>query len=300
MYFCNGMGESLVYKALYWAIIGGIFTGIYAQNPVNSVASGCALSFDGTTNRVEVPDANSLDALYELTLECWAYLSPTTNGTEVLIAKWAWCPDANWANSGQSYALLQENDSIIFLINRDGNYYHLVGWLYAQNVIPSPGYYHIAATFQNGNVAIYINGIKAVADSFVIDTNDPASTFCVPSGSCVAWCRGNNVRIMWCGYPLWNYTGILRVEKIYQGREKLRIGSNWKYCGGSGISSPFAGTIDEVRIWNYARSQTEIRRDMCRRLTGNEPGLVGYWRFDECSGNIAFDASGNGNHGTLY
>ena len=28
-------------------------------------------------------------------------------------------------------------------------------------------------------------------------------------------------------------------------------------------------------------------------------GLVAYWSFDEGSGNIAYDASGNGNHGTL-
>jgi len=34
-------------------------------------------------------------------------------------------------------------------------------------------------------------------------------------------------------------------------------------------------------------------------LTGNEAGLVGYWRFDEGSGLIAYDASGNGNNGEL-
>ncbi len=62
----------------------------------------------------------------------------------------------------------------------------------------------------------------------------------------------------------------------------------------------FPGTIDEVRVWNYARTQTEIKRDMCRRLTGTEPGLVGYWRFDECNGTIANDSSPYGNNGTLY
>jgi hypothetical protein len=29
-------------------------------------------------------------------------------------------------------------------------------------------------------------------------------------------------------------------------------------------------------------------------------GLVAYWSFDEGSGNIAYDSSGNGNHGTIY
>jgi hypothetical protein len=33
--------------------------------------------------------------------------------------------------------------------------------------------------------------------------------------------------------------------------------------------------------------------------TDSDPTLVGYWRFDEGSGTVATDASGNGNHGTL-
>ena len=30
------------------------------------------------------------------------------------------------------------------------------------------------------------------------------------------------------------------------------------------------------------------------------PGLVGWWRFDEGSGTVAGDSSGNGNNGTIY
>ena len=59
-------------------------------------------------------------------------------------------------------------------------------------------------------------------------------------------------------------------------------------------------SIDEVCIWNKALTETEIRNNMCKKLTGNETGLVGYWRFDEGSGGTANDASGNGNNGTLY
>ena len=31
----------------------------------------------------------------------------------------------------------------------------------------------------------------------------------------------------------------------------------------------------------------------------HELGLVGYWRFDEGAGDVAFDATGNGNNGRL-
>jgi hypothetical protein len=76
--------------------------------------------------------------------------------------------------------------------------------------------------------------------------------------------------------------------------EDFRIGS---YSG----SSPnfFRGMIDEVRIWNLARSQKEILQKMNDTLAGSESGLVGYWRFDEGSGVIAHDLTANGNNGTL-
>ncbi len=59
------------------------------------------------------------------------------------------------------------------------------------------------------------------------------------------------------------------------------------------------GLIDEVRIWNFARTQAEIQSTMNMDLKGTEPGLIGYWRFDEGSGQVASDSSGNGNHGQL-
>jgi hypothetical protein len=61
----------------------------------------------------------------------------------------------------------------------------------------------------------------------------------------------------------------------------------------------FAGMMDEVRMWNVARNQGEIVRDMYRRLRGDEPGLQGYWTFDEGQGQVAHDISKNGNGGKL-
>ncbi|MCP4249380.1 MAG: hypothetical protein GY778_20240 [bacterium] len=61
----------------------------------------------------------------------------------------------------------------------------------------------------------------------------------------------------------------------------------------------FDGLIDEVRVWNVARSQAEIAADMNRNLFGFETGLVGYWRFNDGVGQTAVDASPYGNHATL-
>jgi len=59
------------------------------------------------------------------------------------------------------------------------------------------------------------------------------------------------------------------------------------------------GEIDEVRIWNYARSAGEVAANMNLQLNGNESGLIGYWNFNEGSGQSAGDASGNGNPARL-
>ena len=39
----------------------------------------------------------------------------------------------------------------------------------------------------------------------------------------------------------------------------------------------FEGIISDMRIWNYARTNTEIYNYHQRRLSGTEDGLVGYW-----------------------
>ncbi len=63
-----------------------------------------------------------------------------------------------------------------------------------------------------------------------------------------------------------------------------------------GYDNNFNGAIDEVKIYNYARSPTDIQND----YANPNAGLVGYWKFDEDSGNVAYDSSGNGNNGIIY
>ncbi len=65
----------------------------------------------------------------------------------------------------------------------------------------------------------------------------------------------------------------------------------------------FDGILDEARLWNRALTETEIRNNMNKPLTGNEPGLVAYYRMNEgengtCEdGKDVCDKSGKGNHG---
>ena len=71
------------------------------------------------------------------------------------------------------------------------------------------------------------------------------------------------------------------------------------FLGYPSSSLYFGGDMDELRIWNYARSGEQITDKMHDTLRGDEPGLVGYWPFDEIAGDTAFDRTGNGNDGVL-
>jgi len=61
----------------------------------------------------------------------------------------------------------------------------------------------------------------------------------------------------------------------------------------------YKGQLDEIRIWNKARSQFEIKTFMHSGLTGSESGLVGYWTFNEASGTTVHDRTSNHNNGSL-
>ncbi len=55
---------------------------------------------------------------------------------------------------------------------------------------------------------------------------------------------------------------------------------------------PWQGEIDEVRIWNTARTQAEIQANKNSELLGNESGLQAYYQFNEGSGQTIADAAG--------
>ncbi len=67
----------------------------------------------------------------------------------------------------------------------------------------------------------------------------------------------------------------------------------------------FEGTIDELRVWNVARTQQEIADNMYNGIS-SAPGLIAYYSFNDGipnGNNIAIttvsDGTGNGNDGTL-
>ncbi len=87
-------------------------------------------------------------------------------------------------------------------------------------------------------------------------------------------------------------TGTTRYGFIGDGSEADTYNGtrNYKY---------FEGDIDEVRIWNVARTASEINNNKSVCLVGNETGLEVYYRMDEGSGSSLTDYAGS-NNATLY
>jgi len=81
----------------------------------------------------------------------------------------------------------------------------------------------------------------------------------------------------------------------------VAIGENLQQTG-----RPLNGSMDEVRIWNVARTSAQINATMSIELVGNEAGLVSYYNFNQgvAGGNNVgldslIDLTSNANNGTL-
>lgn len=66
-----------------------------------------------------------------------------------------------------------------------------------------------------------------------------------------------------------------------------------------GSGAWFNGQVDEMRIWNVARTNTQITGAWNKTVPTNSSGLVAYYKMDDGSGATLNDASGNGKNATL-
>lgn len=76
----------------------------------------------------------------------------------------------------------------------------------------------------------------------------------------------------------------------------LRIGKQANHDQGRFLQ----GSLDNISIWNKVLSEQERAATKNKYLKGDEQGLVALYRFDEGFSNVAYDHSGNGNHGIVY
>ena len=82
-------------------------------------------------------------------------------------------------------------------------------------------------------------------------------------------------------------------------QNQVGTGRTTQWANGNDTWFPFAGLVDEVRVWHRARTVEEIQSTLFRELQGSETGLVGYWDFNEGSGQVVHDRSSRAADATL-
>jgi hypothetical protein len=89
-----------------------------------------------------------------------------------------------------------------------------------------------------------------------------------------------NMQLKWYINGVLSSTVAASFPAAVAGSNAVTIGVG--YASGQGYN----GLIDEVRVWNVARTQAQIQAAMNTTVAPGTAGLKGYWRFDEGSGSI--------------
>ena len=132
-------------------------------------------------------------------------------------------------------------------------------WL-STNLIQSNTWHHVALTLNGGN-SVSNNAFKGYIDG-------------IQFGSGI-------------GSKLWSHGGDISI-----GRNR-----DTKFHSGDFNSARyFSGHIDEVRLWNITRTESEILSKKDTVLSGDEQGLTAYYSFQENSGTVANDGQTQSNN----
>lgn len=128
---------------------------------VSSQGSSNALSFNGSSNIVQIPYSSSLNFSTNFSVTCWVY--PMANSYRRIISKY-----------GGGGGIVAPGDFLIDTYNPTNNGRGLRFWMTgpsiavnysvtAANVLTLNQWNHIAATFDNGLLRVYVNGIMVLS-----------------------------------------------------------------------------------------------------------------------------------------
>ncbi len=109
----------------------------------------------------------------------------------------------------------------------------------------------------------------------------------------VQWAASNSTMSAWHHVAV-TYDGV-HLRLVVDGRQEVdseTTGALDTSGGGFGVGSDFLGHLDEVRVWSYARSPSDVALSMHRSYSGAVAGLLAAYSFE--SGAITADSTGHG------
>jgi hypothetical protein len=229
------------------------------------------LLFDGVNDGVNagIPAwSNTTQFRQTLTVECWFRTSDTNaqKSNGGFVSQWGtWNTVAPNVGWVNRYKLHMLSDGKIDIWLETAN-----GWGRGLTSLSynDATWHHIAASYNSsdGAIRMYIDGVLVVSV-----THD--------------------------------YPGILKNYGSWNA--PIIMGSDYGGLYENQSDRQFRGSLSDIRIWNVVRSAADISANFRQRLTGNETGLVGYWKLHQGYGTgwgtytSALDSTVNRAHGTL-
>jgi len=249
-----------------------IFVGVFFLLSISytgaTYSNNYALSFDGVNDIVKIGHMYTDLQLKDFwTAEAWIkpFGNQANNYQPNIVGFPGRHPNLEFCGTSPTQPGCDEPiQSLAQLRERNGAYYTMVG---QKNKFPDTTHtwYHFAASWNNQTLATYINGELDV--------------------STLPYSRGY-LEPLNCTFPLCD-------EGVDIGGYRFLSMAGTYYSG-----QYYTGLIDEVRVWNVGRSEDQIKSTMSTVLSGGEPGLLYYWRFDEGKG-LLVDSLAFPSYGTL-
>ncbi len=229
-----------------------------ASNAPNSYTN-YALNFDGINQYVEILNSNDLN-------------TGSNNHTHKTIE--AWFSVNNKDTTSIKQTIYEQGGTVrgLNIYIYEGSLY-VGGWNEPNNEsnwdpgtflstssIMNNTWYHVALTLQGGN-SVSSNVFKGYLNG---------AEFGIGEGS-----------------KLWNHGGDISIARNKDTKFHTGDYNSAKY---------FGGKIDEVRLWNTTRTQSQIASLKDTVLNGDEDGLTSYYNFQENSGSVANDTQTESNN----
>jgi hypothetical protein len=230
-----------------------------------------ALRFDGTDDYVTMGAAPAL-GVTNFTLECWIYwtggsgtASSGTGGVTgyPIVCKGSAEEDATSKDANYFFGI-RVTDSVLGADFEEGAGQTSPGLnhpVFGATAVTASTWHHVAVTFDGANWALYLDGR--------LD-----GTLALGSGRLPRW------------------------DSIQHAAIAAAVRSDGARSPNAAPYGAFGGTIDEVRIWNYARTLPQLTGSMYNEVA-SAPGLIGRWSFKERSGTSAANTGTSGLAGTL-
>ena len=218
-----------------------------------------ALNFDGVNQYVQIPNSDDIN-------------TGSNNHSQKTIE--AWFSVNNKDITSRKQTIYEQGGTIRGLnIYVYGGSLYVGGWNEPNNESNwDPGtflsttsienniWYHVALTLNGGN-SVSSNVVKGYLDGVEFGSGD--------------------------GSKLWNHGGDVSIARNRDTKFHTGDYNSAKY---------FDGKIDEVRLWNITRTQSQIVSSKDTVLNGDEIGLTAYYNFQENSGTVANDTQTQSNN----